>query len=260
MSRARSSRARTFGSMSSPRRPSRSRWTVKASAGCTPPRALTLRHAVEQRQRLVGQPRAGLFQPVDRRRKALADGVVEIVQRHALARCRCAGRRAAPARAARSPRPPSPHRPWRNRRPSARSARSSRCCRTAERRRRSEMRCRLGLKPTMPHSAAGMRVEPPVSLPMAISHMPSATATAPPDDRAAGNARAVGRIARRAEMRIDADAGKGEFGHVGLGDDHRAAGAQAPHHRRVGRRPACPPRPAPWSRRASPRRRRRTDP
>ncbi len=26
-----------------------------------------------------------------------------------------------------------------------------------------------------------MRVEPPVSLPMAISHMPSATATAPPE-------------------------------------------------------------------------------
>lgn len=39
----------------------------------------------------------------------------------------------------------------------------------------------LGLKPTMPHSAAGMRVEPPVSEPMAIAHMPSATATAPPE-------------------------------------------------------------------------------
>ena len=44
-----------------------------------------------------------------------------------------------------------------------------------------EMRCRLGLKPTMPQSAAGIRNEPPVSLPMAISHMPSATATAPPE-------------------------------------------------------------------------------
>ena len=36
-------------------------------------------------------------------------------------------------------------------------------------------------------------------------------------------------------MRIGADAGKGEFGHVGLGDDDRAAGAQAAHHRRVAR-------------------------
>ena len=42
-------------------------------------------------------------------------------------------------------------------------------------------RCRVGLKPTSPHSAAGMRVEPPVSLPTAISHMPSTTATAPPE-------------------------------------------------------------------------------
>jgi len=38
-----------------------------------------------------------------------------------------------------------------------------------------------GLKPTSPQNAAGMRVDPPVSVPIAISHMPSATATAPPD-------------------------------------------------------------------------------
>ena len=47
-------------------------------------------------------------------------------------------------------------------------------------------RCRLGLKPTRPHSAAGMRTEPPVSVPMAISHMPSATATAAPADEPPG--------------------------------------------------------------------------
>jgi len=29
----------------------------------------------------------------------------------------------------------------------------------------------VGLKPTIPHSAAGMRVEPPVSVPIAISHI-----------------------------------------------------------------------------------------
>src|SRR4029079_6265377 len=39
----------------------------------------------------------------------------------------------------------------------------------------------LGLKPTMPHSAAGMRVEPPVSLPIVISHRWSPTAMAPPE-------------------------------------------------------------------------------
>jgi hypothetical protein len=31
------------------------------------------------------------------------------------------------------------------------------------------MRCCVGLKPTMPHSAAGMRTEPPVSLPIATT-------------------------------------------------------------------------------------------
>src|SRR5450756_3128764 len=41
MLRARSSRARTFASMAGPRRSSRSRCKVKASAGCTPPRLLT---------------------------------------------------------------------------------------------------------------------------------------------------------------------------------------------------------------------------
>ena len=38
----------------------------------------------------------------------------------------------------------------------------------------------------MPHSAAGMRVEPPVSVPMVISPMPSAQATAPPEDEPPG--------------------------------------------------------------------------
>src|SRR5690606_27769951 len=44
----------------------------------------------------------------------------------------------------------------------------------------------LGFHPTMPQSAAGMRVEPPVSEPMVISDMPSATATAPPEDEPPG--------------------------------------------------------------------------
>jgi len=36
-------------------------------------------------------------------------------------------------------------------------------------------------------------------------------------------------------MRVGADAGKGEFGHVGLGRDHRACRAQPAQHRCVGR-------------------------
>ena len=44
----------------------------------------------------------------------------------------------------------------------------------------------VGRKPTMPLKAAGLRKEPPVSLPLAIGTMPVASATAePPDDPAA---------------------------------------------------------------------------
>ena len=46
-------------------------------------------------------------------------------------------------------------------------------------------RCLLGFHPTTPHNAAGIRVEPPVSQPIAISHIPSATATPPPAERIA---------------------------------------------------------------------------
>ena len=52
--------------------------------------------------------------------------------------------------------------------------------------------------------------------------------------RAARNARAIRRIARRAVMRVHADAREGELAHVGLGDDHGAGGAQSPHHWCVG--------------------------
>src|SRR5438445_3264693 len=41
---------------------------------------------------------------------------------------------------------------------------------------------RAGLNPTTPSSDAGIRIEPPVSLPIAQSHMPVATATADPPD------------------------------------------------------------------------------
>jgi hypothetical protein len=40
----------------------------------------------------------------------------------------------------------------------------------------------VGLKPTAPDRAAGIRSEPPVSLPMAMSAIPSMTETTAPDD------------------------------------------------------------------------------
>ena len=51
---------------------------------------------------------------------------------------------------------------------------------------------------------------------------------------AAGNAGAIARIAGCAEMRIGADRAERKLGHVGLGDDHRTAGAKPPHDRSVG--------------------------
>ena len=39
-----------------------------------------------------------------------------------------------------------------------------------------------GLKPTQPHSAAGMRTEPAVSVPSASGTMPAATAAAEPPE------------------------------------------------------------------------------
>ncbi len=41
---------------------------------------------------------------------------------------------------------------------------------------------KVGLNPTIPHSAAGMRTDPSVSLPIAQSHAPAATAAAEPPD------------------------------------------------------------------------------
>ena len=42
------------------------------------------------------------------------------------------------------------------------------------------MRPRVGFRPTTPQQEAGMRMEPPVSLPWAMGTMPAATAAAEP--------------------------------------------------------------------------------
>jgi len=44
----------------------------------------------------------------------------------------------------------------------------------------AETRPREGFKPTPPHNAAGMRIEPAMSVPWAIGTMPAATAAPPP--------------------------------------------------------------------------------
>jgi hypothetical protein len=49
-----------------------------------------------------------------------------------------------------------------------------------------ETRPYVGFNPTIPHSAAGWRIEPPVSDPRAIGANPAATATAEPPDEPPG--------------------------------------------------------------------------
>ena len=46
----------------------------------------------------------------------------------------------------------------------------------------TEMRPRAGFSPTSPQQAAGMRIEPPPSLPCATGTMPAATAAAAPPE------------------------------------------------------------------------------
>ena len=50
----------------------------------------------------------------------------------------------------------------------------------------SETRPRLGFSPTSPQQAAGMRIEPPPSLPCATGTMPAATAAAAPPEEPPG--------------------------------------------------------------------------
>ena len=86
----------------------------------------------------------------------------------------------------------------------------------------------------MPQNAAGMRIEPRVSEPSAITHMPSACATAAPEDEPPG-IRPVLRSQgfRRAVVRVDAGGAESELHHVGSPDEHRARGAQPRDGRRI---------------------------
>ena len=61
-----------------------------------------------------------------------------------------------------------------------RADRRDRACATAARRRSVESRRSVGFSPTMPQAAAGIRIDPPVSVPSVASAMPAATLAAEP--------------------------------------------------------------------------------
>ena len=94
----------------------------------------------------------------------------------------------------------------------------------------------VGFHPTRPHKAAGMRIEPPVSDPMAAIAMRSLTDTAAPEEEPPGM-----RCARRSKgfsgvpkCEVQPQPGIGELGHVGLADDDRSRGPQARNGRCIG--------------------------
>jgi hypothetical protein len=95
------------------------------------------------------------------------------------------------------------------------------------------MRFWVGLNPTMPQSAAGIRIEPPVSVPIATTAPPSLTDTAAPDEDPPGNQLPIVRISRGAVMRIDADAGEDKLGHIRAADQDGAGRAKARNDWRV---------------------------
>ena len=90
--------------------------------------------------------------------------------------------------------------------------------------------------PTTPHSAAGWRIEPPVSEPSASGAKPAATAAALPPLEPPGHPGRVVGVAGRTEGRVLGRGAHGELVEVRLADDDRAG--RAPAARRRWRRTA----------------------
>ena len=85
----------------------------------------------------------------------------------------------------------------------------------------------------MPQTAAGTRMDAPVSVPTEASPMPVATAAAEPPLEPPGDARRVVRIAHGTVRRVLAGGAERELVQVGAADDDRAGLVQPAHHRRI---------------------------
>ena len=89
-------------------------------------------------------------------------------------------------------------------------------------------RALVGLKPARPVSAAGMRTEPPVSVPSAPTAMPSVTETAAPDEEPPGKRRVARYRGRQAFRRRDsAEPRESKCRHIGTADNDCAGRLQA---------------------------------
>ena len=91
----------------------------------------------------------------------------------------------------------------------------------------------VGFSPTTPQKDAGMRMEPPVSVPIAAATMPDADRRAGAAARAAGNTFRIERVAHRTEVRIVRRDAVGQFVHVGLAIEDGARLGELFDHRGV---------------------------
>ena len=80
--------------------------------------------------------------------------------------------------------------------------------------------------PTVPHHAAGPRIEPPVSEPIAMRTMRAPIAVPEPDDEPPVTCSRIPRIARRRERQIEARTADGELVRRELAQQHAAGLAQ----------------------------------
>ena len=98
----------------------------------------------------------------------------------------------------------------------------------------------VGFTPTVPVTAAGWRIDPPVSVPTASGASNAATAAAePPPDPPGMRSRSHGLwVGPNAECSVELT--HGELVHVGLAEHHEAGVAQPADHGRVVRRHASP--------------------
>ena len=89
------------------------------------------------------------------------------------------------------------------------------------------------MSPTTPQKEAGIRIDPPVSVPVAISAMPVATATPePPLEPPGVRLRVVG-VANRPEVRIVGGDAVRQFVQSGLAEHHRPGGCELFRYRRI---------------------------
>ena len=89
-------------------------------------------------------------------------------------------------------------------------------------------------RPKTPVQCAGVRIEPPRSLPIPSGLIAAARAAASPPGRAARRPPRVVRVAGRAVDAVDRVPEAAELGHVRLAEQDRSRGAQAADHDRVG--------------------------